>query len=106
MSKETFAYDELNVGACDTMAVDIAKGQVIARGDLLLANGDVFSKDTTGAVAGKVYCIAAEDVNATDAVKSTIAYFGGKFNKEKVTAQTKGGEYVLAGQGILLVDCR
>lgn len=106
MAKETFSYDALNVGACEAMVVDIAKGQVIARGDLLIANGDVFSKDTTGAVAGKVYCVAAEDVDATDGVKQATVYVSGKFNKEKVTEQAKAGEYVLAGQGILLVNVR
>lgn len=107
MSKETFTYDELNVGSYEAMAVDIAEGQKIARGDLLIASGDTFAKDTAGAVAGKVYCVAAEDVDATDGVKSAIAYFSGKFNREKVTAQAnKGSEYVLAGQGILLVNVR
>ena len=66
----------------------------------------MFEKDTTGAVAGKVYCIAAEDVDATGGVKQAAVYFSGKFNKEKVTEQAKGGEYVLAGQGILLVNVR
>ena len=36
MAKETFAYDELNVGAYEAMSVDIAEGQTIKRGDLLL----------------------------------------------------------------------
>ena len=107
MSRETFTYDELNVGAYEAMPVDIAEGQTIARGDLLIATGDTFAKDTAGATAGKIYCVAAEDVDATDGVKSTIAYFSGKFNREKVTAQaSKGKEYVLAAQGILLVDVR
>ena len=107
MSKETFTYDELNVGSYEAMAVDIAEGQKIARGDLLIASGDTFAKDTAGATAGKVYCVAAEDVDTTDGGKSIIAYFSGKFNKEKVTAQAnKGSEYVLAAQGILLVNVR
>lgn len=107
MSKETFTYDELNVGAYETMSVDIAEGQIIKRGDLLLLSGDTFVKDTAGATAGKTYCVSAEDVDTTDGAKSIIAYVSGKFNKEKVTAQAnKGSEYVLAGQGILLVDVR
>ena len=107
MSRETFTYDELNVGSYEVMAVDIAEGQTIARGDLLVASGNAFVKDTAGATSGKVYCIAAEDATATNGVKSVIAYMSGKFNKEKVTAQAnKGSEYILAAQGILLVDVR
>jgi hypothetical protein len=107
MSKETFTYDELNVGAYEAMSVDVAEGQAVKRGDLLILTGEAFVKDTAGAEAGKVYCVAAEDVDTTDGVKSAIAYFSGKFNKEKVTTQAnKGSEYVLAGQGILLVNVR
>ena len=106
MSKETFTYDELNVGAYEAMSVDIAEGQTIKRGDLLLLSDEAFTKDTAGATAGKTYCVAAEDVDTTGGAKTIIAYFSGKFNKEKVTTQAKGGEYVLAGQGILLVDVR
>ena len=61
MSKETFTYDELNVGAYEAMSVDVAEGQTIKRGDLLILTGEAFTKDTAGAEAGKVYCVAAED---------------------------------------------
>lgn len=107
MSKETFTYDDLNVGSYEALEVTIAATQNIKRGDLLIASGDNFVKDTAGAAAGKVYCIAAEDVDTTDGAKPIIAYFSGKFNRAKVTAQAaKASEYVLATQGIFLVEVR
>lgn len=107
MSRETFTYDDLNVGAYEGLEIDVAAGQNIKRGDLLVASGDAFTKDTAGATTGKVYCIAAEDINTTDGAGTIGAYFKGRFNKEKVTAQAaKASEYALAAQGIFLVDVR
>ena len=40
MSRETFTYDDLNVGEYEVMAVTVASGQTIKRGDLLIADGD------------------------------------------------------------------
>ena len=107
MSKETFTYDDLNVGAYEAYEVDVAASQKIARGDLLILSGDAFAKDTAGATAGKTYCIAAEDIDTTGGAGTIVAYFKGKFNKGKVTEQAaKSSEYVLAAQGIFLVDLR
>ena len=108
MSKETFTYDDLNVGGYEALGVDIAASQTIKRGDLLLLTGNAFGKDTAGATTGKVYCIAAEDCTTAEGeTKTIVAYFGGKFNKERVTKQaTKANEYALAAQGIYLVDVR
>lgn len=107
MSKETFTYDELNVGGYETVEVAIATGQKIKRGDLLILTGDEFAKDTAGAKVGEVYCIAAEDVDTTGGAGTGVAYFSGKFNRAKVTEQaSKGKEYILAAQGIILVDVR
>lgn len=107
MSRETFTYDNLNVGEYEAMTVAVASGQTIKRGDLLVANADTFSKDTAGAKVGSVYAIAAEDINTTDASGAIVAYFKGKFNREKVTEQASmNSEYVLAAQGIFLVDAR
>ena len=107
MAGETFTYDNLNVGAYEAFAVDIAASQKIERGDLLIASGDTFTKDTAGATTGKVYCIAAEAIDTTDGAGTIIAYFKGKFNKERVTEQaTRANEYALAAQGIFLVDVR
>ena len=107
MAKETFTYDDLNAGAYEALEIDVAEAQKIARGDLLVASGDAFTKDTAGATAGKVYCIAAEDVDTTDGASTIVAYFKGRFNKEKVTAQAaKANEYALAAQGIFLVNVR
>ena len=107
MSRETFVYDDLVVGACNGLEVTISAGQKIAKGDLLIASGDEFVKDTAGATVGKVYCIASEDVDATDEATVTFAYFNGKFGKDAVTKQTeKASEYVLAAQGIILVETR
>ena len=107
MSRETFAYDELILGDCNGLEITINAGQVISKGDLLIASGDGFVKDTTGATMGKVYCIASEDVDATDDATITFAYFNGKFGKDAVTKQaTKASEYVLATQGIFLVATR
>lgn len=106
MSRETFTYDNLNVGEYEAMAVTVASGQTIKRGDLLIASADTFAKDTAGAKVGNVYAIAAEAIDTTDASGEIVAYFKGKFNKEKVTEQTKGGEYVLASQGIFLINAR
>ena len=107
MSKETFTYDELNVGSYEALEVDIAAAQEIKRGDLLVLNGNAFEKATAGAAVGKVYAIAAEDVDTTEGASTIVAYFSGKFNREKVTAQpAKGNEYTLAAQGIILVNVR
>lgn len=107
MSKETFTYDELNVGGYEAMEVDIAAAQTIKRGDLLILNDEAFAKDTAGATVGKVYAIAAEDVDTTEGASKAVAYFSGKFNREKVTAQpAKKNEYALAAQGIILVNAR
>ena len=107
MSRETFTYDDLNVGAYEAFEINVAASQKIERGDLLVISGDAFAKDTAGATAGKVYCIAAEAIDTTAGAGSIVAYFKGKFNKEKVTAQAaKSSEYVLAAQGIFLVNVR
>lgn len=107
MSRETFTYDDLNVGAYEALQVDIATAQNIKRGDLLMLSENAFVKDTAGATTGKVYCIAAETIDTTDGAGTMVAYFKGKFNKEKVTAQAaKSSEYILAAQGIFLVDVR
>lgn len=107
MSKERFEFDGLIVGDCKALEITVAEAQDIKRGDLLIASGDNFVKDTAGAEAGKVYCVAAEDVNTSDGAKTSVAYFSGDFSKEKVTEQaSKASEYVLATQGIYLVEVR
>ena len=107
MSRERFDYDGLIVGDCKALEITVAEAQDIKRGDLLIASGDNFAKDTAGATAGKVYCIAAEDINTADGATTSVAYFSGDFSKEKVTKQdAKASEYVLAAQGIFLVEVR
>ena len=107
MSRENFEYDGLIVGDCKSLEITVAEAQKIKRGDLLIASGDNFVKDTAGATAGKVYCIAAEDIDTTEGASASVAYFSGDFSKEKVTEQAaKASEYVLAAQGIFLVNVR
>lgn len=112
MPRDTFTYDDLNVGEYNALVVSIAASQTIKRGDLLVAAAtegvpaDTFAKDTAGAKIGNVYAIAAEDVTTTG-VTEAVVYISGKFNKAKVTAQAKvGNELALAAQGIILVDVR
>ena len=46
-------------------------------------------------------------MDATDGARETFAFFNGKFGKDAVTEQTsKASEYVLAAQGIFLVETR
>lgn len=113
MSRETFTYDDLNVGEYNALVVSIAASQTIKRGDLLVAAAtegvpaDTFAKDTAGAKIGNVYAIAAEDITTDTEVAEAVVYISGKFNKAKVTEQAKvGNELALAAQGIVLVDVR
>lgn len=107
MSREYFEYDGLVVGECETYEITIAEGQTVKRGDLLIASGDNFAVDTVGATSGKVYCIATEDVDATDGAAASVGYFSGRFNAEKVTEQAaESSKYYLAAQGIFLVNVR
>lgn len=107
MSRENFEYDGLVLGECETYEITIAEGQTVKRGDLLIASGDTFALDTAGATTGKVYCIATEDVDATGGAASSVGYFSGRFNSEKVTEQkAESNKYFLAAQGIFLVNVR